>query len=115
MNPRPIVSKHELVFGRKQGGTLALAFPAGHALTDEGSSYYALKLWSLYSMTYYLVRTRDDEGRYTVFAKKVDGEEGVKFQNPVGTGFIPRDLKTHLEIRFRFPRGRVFMSLFPQR
>ena len=105
---------YDLVTGKKTEGKVLYALPAGRALSFSGTNYYVLKLWMLYNHTYYLVRNREDQMRYTVFAKKIEDEGGeVHFQNPVGMGWVSSDCNTHLEIKFRFPRQSVFMNLFP--
>src|SRR5687767_5456582 len=101
--------KFDVVTGKKQDGELSHALPSGHALLFEGCEYYVLKLWMLYPMTYYVTRNRSEEMKYTVFAKKIETPEGIKFQNPVGAGWIANDLKNYLEIKFRFPRESIFM------
>jgi hypothetical protein len=71
-------------------------------------------MWMHPNINYYLARTKPDENRYMVFTKKlVLGDGTVKLQNPVATARASDDLRTHLEISFRFPRTKVFMSLFP--
>ena len=104
---------YDLVTGKKAEGKVLYALPGGRALSFPGTNYYVLKLWMLYNHTYYLVRNRDDQMRYTVFAKKIEDDAGIRFQNPVGAGWVSSDLTTHLEIKFRFPRQSIFMCLFP--
>lgn len=104
---------YDLVTGKKSEGQVLFSLPAGRAISFPGTNYYVLKLWALYNHTYYLVKNRDDQMRYTVFAKKVEDDAGIRFQNPIGAGWVSSDLTTHLEIKFRFPRQSIFMSLFP--
>ena len=104
---------YDLVTGKRTDGAILYSLPAGRAIAFPGTSYYVLKLWMLYNHTYYLVKNRDDQMRYTVYAKKLEDDTGVRFQNPVGAGWISGDLTSHLEIKFRFPRQSVYMSLFP--
>ena len=104
---------YDLITGKRADGAVLYALPAGRAISFPGTTYYVLKLWMLYNHTYYLVKNRDDQMRYTVYAKKLEDDTGVRFQNPVGAGWISGDLTSHLEIKFRFPRQSVYMSLFP--
>ena len=105
---------YELVTARKIDNTLMHALPLGRAISFPGTQYYVLKLWAFYNMTYYLVKNHCDDLRYTVYARKIDDDSGVKFQNPVGAGWISTEMTSHLEIKFRFPRQSIFMSLYPQ-
>ena len=104
---------YDLLTGKKGDGIVLYALPAGRAISFPGTRYYVLKLWALYNHTYFLVKNHNDDMRYTIFAKKVEDERGVRFQNPIGNGWISEDLITHLEIKFRFPRQSIYMSLFP--
>ncbi len=103
----------DLVSGKKTQDALTHQLAIGRATCYPGESHYAIKIWMFYNQTFYLVRNHGDEVRYTIFAKKVQDDSGVKFLNPVGAGYVPQEFKTHLELKFRFPRQSLFMSLFP--
>lgn len=106
-------TRHELLTGVKNNGQLENAFPIGQVLIFEDAPYYVVKLWPLYPLTFYISKNASN-GNYTVYSKKViDAEGKVHFQNPIGYAFMPQDLKTHLEIRLRFPAQTLYMSLFP--
>ena len=84
-----------------------------YEVPDELKPHYVVKIWALSRETYYLSKNRDNEN-YTLFSKKVESEDGFyRFQNPIGYGVILKDLTTHLEVLFTFPRQLVYMSLFP--
>jgi hypothetical protein len=75
--------------------------------------YYILKLWAIPHVTYYLCRNKDSNERFTVFSKFIGEYDDPTFRRPIGSGELLRELTTHLEIQFTFPRQRLFMSLFP--
>lgn len=104
---------YDLFTGRKNQGAVMYSEPAGRAISFPGTHYYVLKLWALYNNTYFLIKKQNDDMAYTVFAKKIEDDHGVRFQNPVGHGWISEDMVSHLEIRFNFPRQSLFMSLYP--
>jgi hypothetical protein len=104
--------KHDIFVGQVVGEDLGDAFNIGYALKYEDAEYYIVKLWPLPGTTYYLAKSRDGE-KYTVFTKKLDGEFGVKFQNPVGYALMRPELKEYIEVFLRFPRQRVYMSVYP--
>jgi hypothetical protein len=106
-------TKFDVVIGTKSDNRLLTTKEVGYSLSFEGTNYYVLKLWVWARETYYLVRNRDSDTRYTVFTKKIDGEATPRFQNPVGFAWVPENLRTHLEIRFNIPSMHVYMSLFP--
>ena len=103
----------DIVSGMKTSERLHRPLVIGRATRYVGDAHYTLKIWSLYSQTFYLVRNHGDEIRYTIYAKVVQEDANVRFLNPIGTGFMPRELKSHLEIKFRFPRQSLYMNLFP--
>jgi len=105
-------SKHDIYVGQPSGNELRESFHIGFALKYDDVDYYIVKLWPLPGATYYLSKSRDGE-KYTVFAKKLDTDTGVKFQNPVGYAVNPMGLKDYIEISLRFPRQRVYMSVYP--
>jgi hypothetical protein len=102
---------YEIVTGKKGAGKLEFALTTGRALVFPGTNYYVIKLWGFYNITYYLVKNRDDQTRYTVFSRKIEDDSGIRFLNPVGAGWISTDLPNYLEIKFRFPRQSLFMGI----
>ena len=105
-------SKHDVFVGQVGTEKLEQVFNIGYAFKYDGCDYYILKLWPMPGASYYLAKNRDGD-RYTVFAKMVTDFNGVKFQNPIGYGLLPPDLKDYVEICLRLPKQRVFMSLYP--
>lgn len=112
MENESIRVKHDIFVGQVNDGDLSESFHIGFALKYENVDHYIVKLWPLPGATYYLAKSRDGD-KYTVFTKKIDTEFGIKFQNPVGYAVMKTDLKEYLEISLRFPRQRIYMSLFP--
>lgn len=104
-------TKHELVLGWKHHGELTNQLAAGHAFLREGDSYYSLKLMIFPGQTYYLTKNKDSYDRYTIFAKQVHTANGMKFQNPVGSGRLTDDLSSHMELYFPVIHSRMFMCL----
>lgn len=104
--------KHDIYVGHVSGDDLNDVFSIGYALKYEDVDYYIVKLWPLPGANYYLAKSRDG-GKYTVFTKRVDTEMGVKFQNPIGYAVMRPDLKEYFEIFLRFPRQRLYMSVYP--
>jgi hypothetical protein len=112
-----IKSRFHIFTGFREGSVLKHELQAGEAyeVEDVKRSFYVVKMWAFPREVFYLCSNKDDDGSYTLFAKKVGDEKDPTFRRPVGFGFISRDLKKHLEIQFTFPRQRVFMSLFPDK
>jgi hypothetical protein len=106
-------TKHEIVLGRKQEGTLVNQLAAGQAFLNEGDNFYTVKLMMFPGQTYYMVKNRDSQERYTVYAKLLKNEDAVKFQNPVGSGRLSVELPSYLELYFPVLRAQMFMCLFP--
>ena len=106
--------KHDIFVGQVVGEELGEAFNIGYALKYGDVDHYIVKLWPLPGATYYLAKNRDGD-KYTVFTKRVDTEDGVKLQNPVGFAVMRPELKDYVEIFLRFPRQRIYMSLYPSR
>ena len=104
--------KHDIFVGFMNGTTLTEAFPIGHALKFDDADYYVVKLWPMPGVTYYLAKNRDG-GKYTIFTKKIVSELGVKFQNPIGFASMRDEVKEYVELFIRYPRQRLFMSVFP--
>lgn len=112
-----IKSRFHIYTGYREGSTINNELQAGEAYEVEEVKrpYYMIKMWAFPREVFYLSANKDDDGSFTLFAKKVGDEKDPTFRRPVGFGFISRDLKKHLEIQFTFPRQRVFMSLFPDK
>ena len=106
--------KHEIYVGLLTGKELREPFSIGYALKYDNSDYYIIKLWPLPGATYYMAKSRDGS-KYTLFAKKIESELGVKFQEPIGFAMMNPEVKEYIEIFLRFPRQRVFMSVFPSK
>lgn len=105
--------KHDLLVARCDEGRLLHAKNAGSALRRENDSFYALRLHMFPGTTYFLSKNYGDNPHYTIFSKILRSEEGIRFQNPVGSARLRPDLKTHLEMRFNLLDRPMFMSLFP--
>lgn len=105
-------SKHDIYVGQLGTAQLEQVFDIGYAFKYDDLNYYILKLWPLPGSTYYLSKNRDGSN-YTVFSKMISSSDGVKFQNPVGYGVLRPDLKDYVEICLRFPKQRVYMSIYP--
>lgn len=112
MEKESMRTKHDIYVGSVVSGQLEQSFDIGYAFKYDDLDYYILKLWPLPGATYYLAKNRDGD-RYTVFAKILTDGSSVKFQNPVGYGLLSSDLKDYIEICLRFPKQRVYMSLYP--
>lgn len=114
MTPK-IRNRFHIYTGVKNETTVQYPQQAGEAYeadTDR-KPHYIVKMWSFPTNTFYLTKNFEDEGRFTLFAKRVGDGDAARFRRPVGFGYVSRDLKQYLEIQFLFPRQRVFMSLFP--
>lgn len=105
--------KYELVVGRCDGGRVQYPKNTGFALRRGEELFYMLKLNMFPGATYYLSKNHGENPNYTLFAKMLRDDKGVRFQNPIGAARLRTDLKTHLEIRFNLFDRRVYMSLFP--
>jgi len=112
-----VKARFHIYTGYREGSVIQNELQAGEAYeADEVKrSFYLIKMWSNPFMTYYLCPNQTDDGKFTLFAKKIGDDSNPTFRRPVGFGFVSRDLKKHLEIQFTFPRQRVFMSLFPDK
>ncbi len=106
-------TKHDVFVGNQIGQKLEGVFHIGYALKYENLKYYILKLWPFPSTTYYLSANRDAHDKFTIFTKKVDGENGEHFQNPIGYAILRGELKEFLEINLRMPRQKIYMSIYP--
>lgn len=111
------VTKYEVHMGEVEDGILLYPMLAGFAVQFEGTEHYVLRLTMFPSQPYYLCKNKDSLTSYTLFAKAVKDPESraVRFQNPIGSGRLPDDLKSHLEIRIPLLGTSLFMNLFPRR
>ena len=114
--PTVPVAKYELFTGRVSNGMLLHPLLAGFAVHFPNESHYVIRLTMFPNIPYYLCKNRDSQTQYTVFAKTFKETETnkVRFQNPIGSGKLFPDLKSHLEIRFPLLGASVFMNLFPK-
>lgn len=112
-----VKARFHIYTGFREGSVLKHELQAGEAYEVDGvvRPFYMVKMWAFPKEVFYLAPNRNEEGNFTLFAKKVGDEKDPTFRRPVGFGFISKDLKKHLEIQFTFPRQRVFMSLFPDK
>ncbi len=112
-----IKSRFHIYTGYRQGSSISHELQAGEGYEVDGvrRSYYIIKMWTFPREVFYLSPNRNEDGNFTLFAKKVGDNIDPTFRRPIGFGFISKDLKKHLEIQFTFPRQRVFMSLFPDK
>lgn len=112
-----IKGRFHIYTGYREGSVIQNELQAGEAYEVDGSlkPYYLIKMWSFPKEVFYLASNKSEDGKFTLFAKKLGDDLNPTFRRPVGFGFISKDLKKHLEIQFAFPRQRVFMSLFPDK
>jgi len=112
-----VKARFHIYTGFREGSVLKHELQAGEAYEVDAVQrpFYVVKMWAFPKEVFYLAPNRNEEGNFTLFAKKVGDDSDPTFRRPVGFGFISKDLKKHLEIQFTFPRQRVFMSLFPDR
>ncbi len=91
------------------------AYQCGIAYTGASEGPLRLKLW-MFQQEFYLARARNtDELRYTIFASKRINEENVEtYLDPVGWAVVSAYDKEFLELRFKFPRQCLYMSLHPK-
>jgi hypothetical protein len=115
MNSPQNLTKYNIYIGEKREGFLLNQKIAGFSLLFEGNNYYVMRLMMLPHTWYYLMKNRDSQANYTVYAKCIRGPDGdvIKFQDPVGSAELIDDLKTHLELKFPLFATSVFMNLFP--
>lgn len=117
MEKTKVKSRYHIYTGYREGAAIKNELQAGEAyeVDEVNRPFYILKMWAFPREVFYLSPNRNDDGNFTLFAKKVGDDRDPTFRRPVGFGFVSRDLKKHLEIQFTFPRQRVFMSLFPDK
>jgi hypothetical protein len=108
------VSKHELLIGKKKNAELVNAMVAGQAFQRTDENYFTVKIMMFPGQTYYLVKNREGNNRYTVFSKLVKTQESTKFQNPVGAGRLSAELPEYMEIYFPVLRTQMFLCLYPE-
>jgi len=109
-------AKYEVVIAKAINKVLIHPMLVGFAVQFAGESHYVIRFLMFPSNPYFLIKNRDSQTDYTVFAKLVKEPAGgpIRFQNPVGSGRLLSDLKSHLEIRFPLLGTHVFMNLFPR-
>ena len=113
--------RFDLEVGTPYQGELEMGAPIGCGVRHEGSDYTAIRFWSLPRFTFYLRQNQSRGGSheqggeigYTLYARKCMRNGGISFENPVGQGLITDALPGYIEILLRFPRDRVFLSLYP--
>ena len=117
MENEKIKARYHVYTGYREGAVIRNELQAGEAYEVAGAdrAYYLVKMWAFPRETFFLASNKDDDGNFTLFAKKMGEESSPTFRRPVGFGFVSKELKKHLEIQFTFPRQRVFMSLFPDK
>jgi hypothetical protein len=117
MEASKVKARFHVYTGYREGVVIRNELQAGEAYEVDGveRSFYLIKMWAFPRDIFYLSPNKNDDGTFTLFAKKMGDDADPKFRRPVGFGFVSRDLKKHLEIQFTFPRQRVFMSLFPDK
>lgn len=117
MEKTKVKSRFHIYTGFRDGDAIKNELQAGEAyeVDQVKRPFYMIKMWAFPKEVFYLSPNRNEDGNFTLFAKKIGDESDPTFRRPVGFGFISRDLKKHLEIQFTFPRQRVFMSLFPDK
>lgn len=117
MDNAKVKARFHIYTGYREGAVIRNELQAGEAYEVDGVArpFYMVKMWAFPREVFYLSPNRNEDGNFTLFAKKIGDEFDPTFRRPVGFGFVSRDLKKHLEIQFTFPRQRVFMSLFPDK
>jgi hypothetical protein len=109
------ITKFEMVLAKLIDGKLTQSMLAGFAVQFEGDSHYVIRLTMFPNNPYYLCKNKGSQDGYTVFAKVVKDPDtnAIRFQNPVGSGRLLPETKSHLEIRFPLIGTSVFMNLYP--
>jgi hypothetical protein len=117
MSTNKVKARFHIYTGYREGSVIKNELQAGEAYEVENTAkpYFIVKMWAFPKEIFYLAPNRNEDGNFTLFAKKIGDESNPIFRRPVGFSFISPDLKKHLEIQFTFPRQRVFMSLFPDK
>ncbi len=117
MDKSQVSARFHIYTGYREEGKILNELQAGEAYAVKSSvrSYYVIKMWAFPKEFFFLCPNKNDDGHFTLFAKKIGDDNKPVFRRPVGFGFVSQDLKRHLEIQFTFPRQRVFMSLFPDK
>ena len=106
--------RFDLVVAKRFNGELQSVKIAGVARFNEDGNYYALRLHMFPKTNYFLSKNFSNNEKYTIFSKSIQRNDGVRLQDPVGSGQILNALKTHLQIYFLMPRMTFYMSLFPK-
>ena len=105
--------KHEIFTGFKKENGIEARLLVGAAFKDANTTYYKIRLMMFPGQTYYLVKNRDANDRYTVFSRMKNNDKQVHFLNPVGGGILDSKLQSYLEIKFPLLRAYMYMSLYP--
>ena len=110
--------KHEIFTGFRKANLIDAKLLVGAAFKEVNQAYYKIRLMMFPGYTYYLVKNREGQDRYTVYSRMVtekNNQNQVKFLNPVGNGVLDSKLQSYLEVRFPMLRAYVYMSLYPNR
>ncbi len=105
---------YEVFLGEMTDEGLKNSIIAGHAVLDDSSEYYLLRLLMFPGCQYFLSKDKGSQDHYVVFTKLIQTPQGTRLQNPVGYGSLFDDFKNFLEIRFSLLDKSVFMCLFPK-
>ncbi len=113
--PNHSTLRFDLEIGKPQNGELTMGVPIGFAIKPSGADFYVIRLWMYPGYNYFLKRhdQEEDRIRYTLYARKCESPGAIRFANPVGMAELSPFLKNYLELRFRFPSARAYMSLHP--
>ena len=113
-----LCGKYELVVAElshgENGPELKNPLLAGFAVQFEGDSHYVVRLSMFPGIPYYLSKNRSSQTQFTLFGKLVKDPEtyAIHFQNPIGSGKLINETKSHIEIRLPLLGTSVFMNLF---
>lgn len=109
--------KHEIFAGFRKENKIDAKLLVGAAFKELNETYYKIKLMMFPGHTYYLVKNKEGQDKYTVYSRMVTekNQNQIKFLNPVGNGILDSKLQSYLEVRFPMLRAYVYMSLYPQR
>jgi hypothetical protein len=107
-------TKYALVVGKNVSGELQNALTTGTCFLNEGDDFYTLKLMMFPGHSYFVVKNRNSQDRYTIYSKRFREGDRFRFQSPVGSGRLNSELSTHMEIYFPVFQTQMFMSLYPE-
>jgi len=105
--------KHEIYTGFRKDNSLDSKLLVGAAFKEENATYYKIRLMMFPGQTYYLVKNKEANDRYTVYSRMKHTDQKVQFLNPVGNGILDSKLQSYLEIKFPLFRAHLYMSLYP--